>query len=126
MEWHWGQDQQLAFDTLKSKITSSPILTVYDRNLKLILDCDASKYGIGAVFSQQYPNGEEKPLAYASLTLNKSEVNYSQLDKEASAIMFGLKKFSHFVYGRHFTLRCDNKALCRIFGDKFDVPVLAA
>ena len=89
------------------------------------LDCDASNYGVGAVLSHVYPNGDEKPVAYASRTLNKSEKNYSQLDKEALAIIFAVKKFNQFLYGRRFTLRCDNKALCSIFGNKYTTPVLA-
>ena len=126
VEWIWGTEQQHAFDILKTKLVSTPILAVYDSNLKVVLDCDASQYGIGAVLLHVYPNGDEKPLAYASRTMNKSEINYSQLDKEALAIIFGVKKFSQFLYGCHFNLRCDNQALCRIFGDKYDVPVLAA
>ena len=126
VEWCWGVNQQKAFEALKRKLTSAPILEVYNMNLKIVLDCDASKYGIGAVLSHVYPNGDEKPVTYASRTLNRSEANYSQLDKEALAIIFAIKKFNQFLFARHFTLRCDNQALCRIFGPKFEIPVLAA
>ena len=83
VEWHWGVKQQEAFGALKAKMTSAPVLEIYNRNLPVKLDCDASTYGIGAVLSHAYPNGEEKPVAFASRTLNKNEQNYSQLDKEA-------------------------------------------
>ena len=105
---------------------SSSILVVYGKILPLKLDCDASQYGLGAVISHIFPNGDEKPIAFASRTLNNSENNYSQLDKEAAAIIFGVKKFNQFLFGRHFSLSCDNKALCSIFGKKSDIPVLAA
>ena len=126
VEWNWGVKQEEAFNVLKSKMISAPVLGIYNRNLPVKLDCDASYYGIGAVLSHAYPNGDEKPVAFASRTLNENEQNYSQLDKEALAIIFAVKKFNQFLYGRRFTLRCDNKALCRIFGDKFSTPVLAA
>ena len=58
--------------------------------------------------------------------LNNSEKYYSQLDKEAAAIIFGAKKFNQFLFGRHFSLSCDNKALCSIFGKKRDIPVFTA
>ena len=124
-KWTWDVKQQEAFGTLKSKLISTPILEIYDGQLPVKLDCDASNYGVGAVLSHVYPNGDEKPVAYASRTLNKSEKNYSQLDKEALAIIFAVKKFNQFLYGRRFTLRCDNKALCSIFGNKYTTPVLA-
>ena len=49
------------------------MLAVYDTNLSLKLDCDASQYDLGAILSQVYPNGDEKPIAHASRTLNKIE-----------------------------------------------------
>ena len=110
----------------KSKLVSAPVLELYDKNLKLKLDCDVSNYCVGAVLSNIYPNGDEKPITFASRTLNKNELNYSQLDKEATAIVFGVKKFNQYLFGRQFILSCDDKALCSIFGKESDIPVLAA
>ena len=124
--WGWQNEQERASHILKSKLTSAPVLAVYDKKLRIKLDCDASKYGVGAVLSQVNANDEENPIAYASRTLNKSKANYSQLDKEALSIIFGLKKFNQYLFGRHFTLCCDNKALCSILGNKSNVSVLAA
>ena len=87
------------------------VSTVYDRTLPLMLDCDASHYGVGVVLSNIYPNGDEKQIAFGSGTLNKQEINYSQLDKEPAAIIFGVKKFNQYLFGRHFALSCDNKAI---------------
>ena len=71
-----------------------------------------------------YPDGI--PIAYASRTLNEREKRYGQIDKEALPIMFGLKRFHLYLYGRHFTILTDYKPLERIFGPKTAIPSLAA
>lgn len=71
----------------------------------------------------EFPNGERHPIAYASRTLKKHEQRYGQIDKEALAIMFGLKRF---LYGRHFTIQTDHKPLERIFGPKTAIPLIAS
>ena len=73
-----------------------------------------------------YPNGTRRPIAYASRTLNEHEKRYGQIDKEALVIMFGLKRFHLYLYGRHFTILTDHKPLERIFGPKTAIPSLAA
>ena len=72
---------------------------------------------MGAVLSHVFPNGSERPVAYASRTLSDPEKNYSQIEKEGLAIVFGVKKFHKYVYGRHFTLVTDHKPLVTIFGN---------
>ena len=73
-----------------------------------------------------YPNGTRRPIAYASRTLNEHEKRYGQVDKEALAIMFGLKRFHLYLYGRHFTILTEHKPLERMFGPKTAIPSLAA
>ena len=68
--------------------------------MPLRLAGDASNYGIGPVMSHFYPDGSERPVAYASRTLSKSKCNYAQLVKEALSLVFGVKKFLTFLYGR--------------------------
>ena len=87
--------------------------------------CDASAYGVGAVISHVMPDSSEQPIAYGSRTLSTSEQNYSQLEKEAPAIIFGIK-FHKFLYGRPFTLVTDHKPLVIILGPRSPVPTIAA
>ena len=69
----------------------------YDPTLPLGLACDASAVGIGAVIFHTLSDGSEKPIAYASRTLSKSVANYSQIEREALGIIFGLTKFHQYL-----------------------------
>ena len=70
------------------------------------------------VIMHSCPNGKCRPIPYASRSLNKHEKGYSQIDKEAIAIMFGLKCFQSYLYGQHFTIWTDHNLLQQIFGPK--------
>ncbi|GFX02851.1 retrovirus-related Pol polyprotein from transposon 17.6 [Trichonephila clavipes] len=100
-----------------------------DRELKLNLNKTiyfASPVGIGCVLSHVYPNGSERPIAFASRNLSGSEKKYSQIDKEALSIVWAVKKFYLYLKGTRFTLITDHKPLIAIFGSKKGLPVLAA
>ena len=102
----------------------------YTPELPLRLACDASPYGIGAVLSHitdsSHITYEERPIAYASRTLTNAEKNYSQIDKEALAIVWAVKKFYNYICGRHFTLVTDHQPLKYIFSPSTGIPAMSA
>lgn len=75
------------------------MLTFYDPKKPLGLVCDASPYGVRAVLFHVV-NGEERPIAYASRTFSKAESGYAHIEKEALAVVFGIKRFHKYLYGR--------------------------
>ena len=124
--WQWDATCQMAFQNAKEALTSSPVLMHYDPALPVSLATDASAYGVGAVISHTLPDGSERPIAFASRTLTSSESHYAQIEKKALSIVFGVKRFHTYLYGRQFILLTDHKPLCTIFGPKKGVPPLAA
>ena len=124
--WRWTKDCEQAFQAAKSKLISSHVLVHYNPELPLRLAGDASNYGIGAVISHMMPDGSERPVAFASCTLTSSERNYSQIEKEALSLVYGVRKFHSYLYGRQFTLITDHKPLLSIFGTKKGIPAMAA
>ena len=77
-KYTWTSAAQNAFDTVKEMKTSDTVLTHYNPELPVKLACDSSSYGLGAVISHVMENGEERPIAFASRTLNAAEKNYSE------------------------------------------------
>ena len=125
-KWKWTTACNNAFQQAKEELSSSQVLVHYDPALPLTLAGDASAYGIGAVISHIMPDGTERPIAFASRSLSPSERNYAQLEKEALSLIFGVKKFHQYLYGRKFTLVTDHKPLTAILGAKKGIPSLAA
>lgn len=122
----WGRREAAEFEAVKELLTLNVVLVQYSDHLPLTLTCDVLPFGIGAVLSHELPNGSEAPLAYFSQTVFTPERNYSQLDKEALAIVAGVKKFHNYLYGYFFDLITDHKSLLgSLAGDKETLPILS-
>ncbi|VDH91703.1 Hypothetical predicted protein [Mytilus galloprovincialis] len=99
------------------RLTTAPILAFPRSDCEFIVDTDASDFGIGAVLSQ-IQNEKEVVIAYSSRTLSKSERNYCTTRKELLALVFFIKQYRHYLYGKKFRARTDHKALKWLFSMK--------
>lgn len=102
------------FEHCKTLLTNEPILQYPDFTKTFHLTTDASNYAIGAVLSQG-PIGQDRPIAYASRTLNSHEINYSTIEKELLSIVWATKYFRPYLFGRKFNIMTDHKPLQWLF-----------
>ncbi|GJU60048.1 putative reverse transcriptase domain-containing protein [Tanacetum coccineum] len=109
----WGDDEEEAFQTLKLKLCSAPILSLPEGSEDFVVYCDASLRGFGAVLMQR-----EKVIAYASRQLRKNEENYTTHDLELGAVVFALRLWRHYLYGTKCTVYTDHKSLQYILDQK--------
>lgn len=126
VRWKWDHSCERAFVEAKRVLLGEPVLAHYEEGRPLVLAVDSSAYGLGAVLAHRYSDGSERPVSCVSRTLNAAERNYSQLDKEALAILFGVTKHHQYLYGRSFILRTDHQPLTHIFGARGGIPQTAA
>jgi len=124
VKFQWKIEHQLAFEQLKLKLTSAPVLAMPSNDGHYILDTDASDIGLGAVLSQ-VQDGEERVIAFASRTLQKPEKNYETTRKELLAVTYGLKQFRQYLLGRPITIRVDHAALTWLRRTAEPLPQLA-
>ncbi|XP_043194801.1 uncharacterized protein K02A2.6-like isoform X2 [Amphibalanus amphitrite] len=123
--WNWSPKCQEAFSEVKSMLADAGCLTHYDLGKRVKVYCDASAYGLGACMVHVDGSGE-RPIAFASRTLTEAERKYAQIEREALAIIFAVKRWHQYLCGRSFTLVTDHKPLCHIFGPHTQVPSVAA
>ncbi|CAD5192555.1 unnamed protein product [Musa acuminata subsp. malaccensis] len=109
----WGDDCEQSFQELKRRLTSAPILTIPSGDKGFMVYTDASRTGLGCVLMQK-----GKVIAYASRQLKSYELNYPTHDLELAAIVFALKIWRHYLYGRTFEIFTDHKSLKYIFTQK--------
>ncbi|GJY19689.1 putative reverse transcriptase domain-containing protein [Tanacetum coccineum] len=112
--FEWGDKQEAAFQTLKNKLCSAPVLALLRScEFHCFVYCDASHKGLGAVLMQN-----EKVIAYASRQLKIHEKNYTTHDLEFGAVVFTLKIWRHYLYGTKCTAFTDHKSLQHILDQK--------
>ena len=107
----WGASHQKSFDELKERLANAAVLAYPDYSLEFEIHPDACGYGVGAVLVQRQM-GEERPLAFASRIMTASERNYSITEKECLALVWAVKKFRFFIWGRPIRIVTDHHALC--------------
>jgi len=113
VDWEWGDEQQTAFETLKTAMVTEPILQHFDPEQPVTIETDASDYAIGAICSQPDDNGTLHPVAYYSQKLKDPEHNYDIHDKELLAIVDVLRKWDTYckTTGPKITILTDHKNL---------------
>ena len=106
VKFKWNDLCEKAFQTLKMRLTSAPILIVLERGKRYTVFCDASKDGLGCVLMQS-----GRVVAYGSQQLKNHEPNYPPHDMELAAIVFALKIWRHYLYSEQFEVFSDHKSL---------------
>ena len=108
----WSRECEQAFNVLKAKLCSAPVLAypIFNSAVPFILKTDASDLGIGAILAQKH-NGFERVVAYASRKLTQTEQNYDVCDRELLAVVWALNHFKPYLYGQKFTIITDNEPI---------------
>jgi len=124
--WSWTPLHDKALRTVKNMISSDDVLAHYSPDAEIVLTCDASPVGVGAVLAKAVTTGKhgkrEVPICFASRTLTETERRYSQLDKEALAIKYGVTKFKQYLPASQFTVVTDHRPLLGIFTPGKPIP----
>ncbi|GKB42496.1 putative reverse transcriptase domain-containing protein [Tanacetum coccineum] len=113
VKFDWGDKEEAAFQLIKQKLCSAPILALLEGSEDFIVYCDASINGLGAVLMQR-----EKVIAYASRQLKIHKKNYTTHDLELGVVVFALKIWRHYLYGTKCTVFTDHKSLQHILDQK--------
>ena len=109
--FHWGPEQQAAFEDLKTVLTSEPVLALPDFTKPFLLLTDGSAEGLGAVLAQQQEGGKERVIAYASKKTGPHERKYSACESECLALVWATRHFRDYILGRTTTVVTDHWAL---------------
>ena len=113
----WGPQQQHAFDRLKARMATSEVMKYFNLSLKTELIVDASPVGLGAILMQVTEDEGTNIVTYASLSLTDCESRYSQTEREALAVVWGIEHFHLYLYGSPFQVITDHKPLETIFNN---------
>ncbi|PUZ56463.1 hypothetical protein GQ55_5G304200 [Panicum hallii var. hallii] len=110
VDFSWTEERQKAFEELKKRLTTAPVLTLLDQSKRFTVYCDASRDGLGCVLMQ-----EGRVIAYASRQLRRHELNYPTHDLELAAVVHALKIWRHYLFGQRCDIYTDHKSLKYIF-----------
>jgi hypothetical protein len=112
---NWGEKQEAAFELLKEKLITAPILIYPNFEREFILYTDASNIALGAILHQKGDDGKEHVIAYENKTLNEAEQNYSTTELECLAVVWAIEKFDYYLEGNKFKVITDHIALKWLF-----------
>ncbi|CAM9116754.1 unnamed protein product, partial [Heterosigma akashiwo] len=107
----WDEECEEAFNKLKQSLTSGPLLQFPDFRRDFIVECDASRTGIGGVLMQETGDGMKAPVAYTSRLTSSAEKNYSVFDLDLLAIVHSCQRYRPYLIGKHFQLFSDQRSL---------------
>lgn len=105
----WLAEHDIILNEIKKVITTAPVLGTFDINKDIKIQCDASQNGLGCCLIQ-----DGKPIAYASRAMSSTEKNYAQIEKELLAVVFAIRKFHQYVYGKEVEIITDHKPLLAV------------
>jgi hypothetical protein len=111
--FEWGEIQQKAFEELKQKLTSTPVLSLPDFSKPFVIECDASGVGLGAILMQ-----DKRPIAYYSKALGTKNLTKSAYEKELMAVVLAIQHWRPYLLGRKFIVSTDQKSLKELMQQK--------
>lgn len=109
-KWNWNNECDDAFQKIKERLVSAPLLRCPDYTKPFSVQCDASSFGLGAVLTQNI-DGEEHVICFLSRSLTKQERNYTTTERECLAVLFAVEKLRMYLEGVHFTVITDHHSL---------------
>ena len=112
----WKEKHQLAFDELRRALKGNAV-AYFNPNSETQVEVDASPVGLGAVLVQKHPDGSNRVVAYARRSLSQLERKYSQVEREALAVVYGCERFHLYIYGKPFKIITDARAIAFIYGN---------
>ena len=119
----WGEEQERSFHAIKNLLTSTDVMAYFDPSKETALVTDASPSGLSAILMQSTPGMKDRQVvAYASRALTDVERRYSQTEREALAVVWAIEKLHLYLFGSHFKLLTDCKAIELIFNNPKSKP----
>ena len=119
VKFTWEKEHEDAFQLLKTRLLQAPILAFPNFRHPFVIDTDASETALGAVLSQII-DGEERPIAFESRVLSKTEVNYATTKREALGIVQAMQWFRPYIYGSQCIVRTDHASLQWLYRQNAD------